>query len=203
MLKRIALSVIAVLLATGCYMPVRFDAEVTLDRTGYYTMIFDGYLAEVSLWEDLRKGKLQGAEEQNAVSKYLKDLKRDRSVTEVSYVRDGIYRVHWETEGDILRAKFITFLRRNENMFSLRYVKDEGTVTLAGASLTQEQRQQLTDIGLGMQGELRLITNARVIGGNADRSRDWPDSGPGYRMYIWEIPNIFRATPQLVIQLHD
>jgi len=186
----------------GCYMPVRFDAEMEVTREGYYSIIFDGYLAKVPLYDDLRQRKLSREEEKEKVETYRADLVRDSAMSNVSYIKQGIYAVHWEKDGDILRDKFITFIRRNENMMSLRYVKKDGKVHLSGATIGKKQKQQLADIGLDMVGELRLITDAKVIGHNASVTKEWPSSGPRFQMYIWNFNNIFSPPPNLVIQLH-
>ncbi len=187
---------------SGCYMPVRFDAEMEVTREGYYSIIFDGYLAKVPLYDDLRQKKITRTEEKEKAELYLKDLTRDSSMSNVSYIKQGIYAAHWETDGDILQDKFITFIRRNENMMSLRYVKKDGKVFLSGATIGAKQKQQLADIGLDMVGELRLITDAKVIGHNAAVVKDWPSRGPRFQMYIWNFANIFSPVPNLVIQLH-
>jgi len=189
-------------LLSGCYMPVRFDAEMEVTREGYYSIIFDGYLVKVPFYDDLRQHKLSRDEEKEKVDIYLKDLTRDSAMSDVAYIKQGIYRAHWHKEGDILHDKFITFIRRNENMMSLRYVKKDGMVLLSGATIGQEQKQQLANMGLDMVGELRLITNAKVVSNNATEVKEWPSRGPGFEMYIWRLGNIFAPSPQLAIKLH-
>ena len=204
-LKTVALTALVCFLGfvlSGCYMPVRFDAEMEVTREGYYSIIFDGYLAKVPLYNDLRQKKLSRDEEKEKAELYRKDLARDSAMSNVSYVKQGIYSAHWEKEGDILQDKFITFIRRNENMMSLRYVKKDGKIFLSGATIGQKQKQQLADIGLDMIGELRLITDAKVIGHNATVVKEWPSRGPRFSMYIWPFNNIFAPPPNLAIKLH-
>ncbi len=193
---------ISAIVLSGCYMPLRFDAEIEVTRTGYYSMIFDGYLAKVPLYASIRSGEITLSEEAEQVETYRSSLAADISMTEVSYLKKGIFKVHWEKQGDILKSKFITFIRRNENMLSLRYVKTDGKIHLAGARAGQEQRQQLADIELDMVGEIRLITDAKVVGHNADEVKEWPSKGPRFEMYVWHITNIFTPSPNLTILLH-
>lgn len=183
-------------------MPVRFDAEIEVSRAGYYSMIFDGYIAKVPLYDDIRLDKLSPSEEAEQVESFRSSLATDTAMKEVSYLKKGIFKVHWEKEGDILKSKYVTFMRRNENMLSIRYVKTKGTVQLAGANAGQAQRKQLADIGLDMLGEIRLITDAKVTGHNATEVKEWPSKGPGFQMYIWSIANIFTPSPNLTIKLH-
>lgn len=193
--------IIASVLLSGCYLPARFDAEIEITREAYYSFIFDGYLVKVPFYEELRKGGMTPSEENEKIELYKSDLENDPAMTEVDYLRQGIYKVHWEREGDLTRDKFVTFIRRNENMLSIRYVKDDYTIRLAGKGLADSQKQQLIDIGLDSVGEIRIITNGKVVAHNATSERDWPDRGPGYRMYTWEIPTIFAPSPQFVMSL--
>lgn len=42
----------------GCYLPIRFDAEIEITRNGYYEIFFDGYVTEVTLFDALRRRAL-------------------------------------------------------------------------------------------------------------------------------------------------
>lgn len=193
--------VVIALLLTGCYLPARYDAEIEITREAYYSMIFDGYLVKLPFYDDLRKGGMTPSEEAEKIELYRRDLENDPAMTEVSYLRQGIYKVHWEREGDLTRDKYVAFLRRNENMLSIRFIRDDYTIRLAGSGLANDRKQQIVDAGLDSVGEVRVITNAKVVADNATSKRDWPSRGPGFRMYTWELPTIFAPSPQLVISL--
>ena len=47
----------------GCYMPIRFDAEIEIRRNGFYDFKFDGYLASVDLYKGLKEGTISPEEE--------------------------------------------------------------------------------------------------------------------------------------------
>ena len=111
----VALALFSVVLG-GCYLPVRYDAEIEITREAYYKMIFDGYLVKVPFYDDLRKGGMTPSEENEKIELYRSDLENDPAMSDVSYIRQGIYKVHWERDGDLTRDKFVTFIRRNENM---------------------------------------------------------------------------------------
>jgi len=50
------LAVVMLVVVSGCYMPIRFDAEIDINRRGEYSFIFDGYLAKVQLYQDIQAG---------------------------------------------------------------------------------------------------------------------------------------------------
>ena len=73
---------------------------------------------------------------------------------------------------------------------------------MAEATIGKEQKQQLAGIGLVMIGEVRLITDAKVVGHNEMVVTGWPTRGPRFKMYTSPFNNIFAPSPNLVINLH-
>lgn len=184
---------------TSCYFPVRFDAEVEINRAGYYSMIFDGYLADVQLYKDLARKKLSPAEEKRRVEVVRKDFSRDAAVTEIKYYKQGIFKVHWAKKGDLMRYNMVTFFQRNEAMLTLKYIEEKHIIVMSGAIMSTSQRQQIADAGLNMTGEMRLITDAKVLSQNATEVRNVAGRA-GTKMYIWRIADINSPSPRLVMQ---
>ena len=91
----------------------------------------------------------------------------------------------------------MTFFRRNENMVSISYNKNTGRVLVAGRSLSEKQRKQMHDLGSGMIGEMHVINYTIVIAYNATKVKKLSKRGPRFRMYTWEIKNIFDKTPSI------
>lgn len=198
---RIGLVVALLVGLTSCYLPIRFDGEITIDRRGYYSMIFDGYLVETRIYTALKDNKLTSAQEAEEVKKLKADIERDPSASDFSYVRKGYFKMHWKREGDLLQAKSVTFLRRNEYIFGLSYLKKTYTVGMQGRSLSKKQKDDIVKLGLNMTGQLRVITNGKVVGHNADSVKPAPVKGPDYSAYIWNINNIYAKTPSLTMSL--
>ena len=194
--KALVLAAFLVVTLGGCYLPVRFDMEVEVTRGGFYDIIFDGYLARVPLYDGIQKGKIKPEEELKKVAIILTDLKHDTAVKQVSYIRQGHFKVHWEKKGDLLRAKMVTFVRRNEKILELKYVKTTGLITVSGKGIKQGDAKMLAEMGLNVEGQLRVITDARVLQHNAQSVKDRP---PGKKMYIWKIKSIFERAPNLVL----
>ncbi|MEK9671484.1 MAG: hypothetical protein VW268_03145 [Rhodospirillaceae bacterium] len=204
MIRRIRLPLLALALMTvlsSCYLPARFDMEIEFDRRGYYKMIFAGYMVDMRLYNDLKSGKVKGPAEVEEVKKLQADIERDPSASDFSYIKQGYFRLKWQREGDLLKAKSVTFLRRNETFFALSFNKNTYAVNMVGRSLAESQKQRIVDAGLNMTGELRVITDTKVIGHNADQVKDFSARGLGAKVYVWRFPNIFRATPSMQITL--
>ena len=192
----VVLAACLVVMLGGCYMPARFDAEIEITRRGYYSVIFDGYMVSIPLYNDLREKKLSKAEEKERVAVIETDLTRDSSVKEFQYFKKGYFKVHWEKSGDLLGTGMVAFLRRNNNFLSVKYVKTSRLITVQGASIMKVNAQRLTDIGLAMQGQLRVRTDAKVVQHNAARVVE-----KEMNIYVWDIKSLYDSSPNLLIQI--
>ena len=184
-LSRIAVMLVALIGLGSCYFPVYFDAEIELAREGYYHMIFDGYLADISLYNEIKQNKISKEDEKRKVKLIQTDFERDGSTKEFKYQKEGVFRVHWDKAGDLLKVKAVTFFRRNEPIIILRYSKEDRAIYLQTTPLSKTQQEQLKKLGLGMEGEIRVITDAKVLAHDATQIRKTDD--PRKKMYVWKI----------------
>lgn len=196
--RNAAAALVMVLGLSSCYLPASFDAEIEISKGGYYNIVFEGYLAEVNLYSGVDTKKLTPEEEAAKVEILINDFKRDSSTKEISYFKQGHFKVKWEKSGDILKSKQVTFVRRNENMLSVSYNKNKALVTVQGKSISKLNAKRLTDAGLGMTGQLRIKTDANVIKHNAAKVKK--DKGRN-KIYIWNIKSPFDPSPSLSFNL--
>ncbi len=183
---------------SGCYLPVRFDAEIEVLRNGRYDIAFDGYLVDVPIYDGLNKKKMTPEQEKAKVALLEADFQRDSAVKEYTYYKKGYFRIKWEKNGDLLRSSFITFFRRNENFFSIKYIKSKGIVTVAGTPVGKTKAKQLTAIGLAMKGQLRLKTDVPIIEHNATKVKTLRS---GQKLLIWDIKSLFDKSPKATLKL--
>lgn len=197
-----ALSVVAVmLLLTGCYMPIRFDAEIDISRGGYYEFFFDGYLAKVQLYQGLKNGEINREEERAQVKIIEQDFTRDSATKEFEYFKQGHFKVNYQRSGDLLKTKTMTFFRRNEYILGISYNSNTRQISMLGKSLKRDIKDRLRASGLDSSGELRLFTDGDVVSHNATTVRPFPSKGPAYKLYTWKIQNLLAPTPSLKIQV--
>jgi len=194
--KAISLSVAAVVLAS-CYLPARFDAEVELDKAGYYSLKFDGYMADVGLYQGLKDGKISPEEEKKKIAVIERDFARDASTKDFQYYREGHFKVNWERTGDLLKVKTVTFIRRNELILQLKYVEQSGYIVMEGKSLTRENRQRIYDMGLDMQGQIRVKTDMPIKSHNATTEKKDPRD-PRFTWLAWDVASIMSPRPRAV-----
>lgn len=190
---------ILIMTLSGCYVPLQFNADVVINRTGHFEMTYDGDVAWVPLYDKLRRGQMNRTEEQKTVAVIRKDLARDTSFREIEYERRGKFKVNWYRAGDLLRSKMISFVRRNEKLLTLKYVSTTGEISLSGTSLSDEQAERLRNRGLNLAGTLRVRTDARVVRHNATSvTKD----GMRWYTYTWRLQSVYDPTPNLVISVH-
>lgn len=196
--KILLLTTLLVLPLSGCYIPASFDAKIEISRTGFYKIRFEGYLAETNLFNKVVRDKISPAEEKERVARLKLDMMRDSATKLFEYFKKGHFRVVWEKQGDILKSKMVSFLRRNENLLSISYVKSKALVSIQGTPISKTNAQRMVDAGLGMQGSLTVITDATVISHNAAKVR----KGEGRKKtYIWIITSPFDPSPKLSFNL--
>ncbi len=182
-LRSLAIAIVAGIALSSCYLPGSFDAEIELSRTGLYKMTFDGYIVDVQLYDDLRQNKLTKAQQDEKIAAVIADFKRDGDTKEVSYFGQGAFKVIWQTSGDITRTSQVTFFRRNENMLSILYSEKDGTITLQTKYIKKQDADRILQMGLNVQGVLRVKTDARIIAHNAQRvTKDGLTTIYGFRM---------------------
>jgi len=196
LMKSATLGASALVLAS-CYLPARFDAEIEIDKAGYYTLKFDGYLADVGLYQGLKDGKISPAQETEKIAVIERDLLRDVNTKEFQYYREGHFKVNWERSGDLLEAKNVTFLRRNERMIQLKYVANSGYVVLEGKSISKTNRQRLQDMGLNMQGQIRVKTDMPIKDHNATTQKKDPRD-PRFTWLAWDIASVMSPRPRAI-----
>lgn len=201
-LKTFLIMALAAVVVSGCYLPVKFDAEIEISRTGYFEAEFDGYLASVPLYEGLRQGTVSPAEEAEAVVKLRRDLNRDIWVSGFKYMKNGLFRINWKRKGDLFRARMVTFLRRNERLISIKYFRDKGTILVEGTAVGTTKAKKLIAAGLDMQGQLRVRTDARVIRHNATEVRVDKKRGDSVKIYSWTITSFYDPPPRILIAIN-
>ena len=171
-------------------------AEIRGPDGGTYNLIFDGYMVSVPLYDGLRKNDIKTAEEKEKVEVLRRDLTRDSATKRASYSGKGRFNVHWQKSGDLMEDPMITFLRRNQAFLTIKLLRTNGQVTIEAVSLTKEQEQRLAAIGLGMEGQIRIKTQARVIDHNASHITDDAE-----RFYVWDVRGLDSPLPRMVLSL--
>ena len=154
-------------LLSGCLLPDRFDATLTL-ATDRATLDYDGELVATAVFIDATAGKLTPDETEKATREALapavEDVRRDSGTLDLTLLGEGRARakVHWTQPTPAAGAK-TTFA----DLVAIRRQGD-GTLEIASPELKERDRTQLARMGLGgASGRLCIRTSGQVVDSNA------------------------------------
>jgi hypothetical protein len=196
-LKRLGLLAIVVLLPS-CYIPDKFKSELRLSRYGDYSLTFKGDLLWAPILDDYRKGKVTIENEQEKLENIRKDLIRDNAVRKMEPRGRGRFAIEYERDGRLGKVQLVALLRRDARLIALRS-KENGMIAIHANSLKPSDTQIMAEMGLNMEGEFRITTDANVVENNATEVRLFGV----YKVYIWKIENPLSPMPHLVMLRDD
>lgn len=191
---KLAATAMALLVLGSCYIPLRFDAEIAIVRDGTYTLTYNGTLTHAVLVPEFQSKPLTAAEAAERARGIQADLERDPAFKEVEFLGNGLFRIAYFTTGNIYETTSVTFVRTDSNILSISYVRETGQITVRGALIPEAQKNMVIDAGLNSVGEIRVITDARVLEHNATGVVP-AEAG---NEYVWIVRDI-NAQPLLLI----
>ena len=131
------------------------------------------------------------------------DFERDSAVSDFKYYEKAHFHINYDRSGNLIKAKTMTFFRRNEYILGISFNKNTGQISMLGKSLASDVKARLRASGLDTSGELRIFSDGIVVSHNATTVRPFEKRGPGYKMYTWKIANLLSPTPAFKIQVHS
>jgi hypothetical protein len=189
------IGLVGVAVLAACYVPDNFQSEVRLGPTGDFALTFIGELTWAPLVRDIRDNKIDPEQLPARIAELRGDLARDPNFKSIESLGNGRFKVLYEREGHLAASQLVTFVRRNEIILQIRATPD-GLVTVSGTPLKPSDAEALTDLGLKVQGEFRVTTNALVKEQNATSTQPFGI----YTIYKWKIDSVFSNSPRLVMQ---
>jgi hypothetical protein len=198
-MTRAALTRIVTVLAltfalSSCYIPDKFKSELRLSKYGDWAISYEGDLIYAPILHDYADGKITPENEETRNQNIYKDLVRDPAIKDLTRVGKGTFRVKYERMGRLGNVQLTALIRRDARMLSLKS-NEEGTVVVAGNGVKSSDARRMAELGISMQGEFRITTDAAVIRHNATEVRPFGQ----FKVYIWKIENPLSPTPNLVI----
>lgn len=191
------LAIVAVL--ASCYSPDKFRSELRLSRFGDYSLSFEGDFIYVPILHDYADGKITPENEEERHQNIYRDLVRDPAITDLRRSGKGRFHARYERQGRLGPTQLVALFNRNARMLSMKS-NENGTLVVAANSLKASDAQRMIELGVGMEGEFRITTDAVVLQHNASEVRSFQNN---YRVYIWKIENPLSPMPRLVIRRDD
>ncbi len=192
-LKRIGVLATALLLSS-CYIPDKFKSELRLSKYGDYSLTYKGDLMFAPILDDYRKNKIKPENEAERQENIRRDLSRDIAFRKIESKGKGRFAVEYERVGRLEKVQLTSLIRRDARLISLRSVEN-GAIIIRANAMKPSDAQILAELGLNMEGEFRITTDANVVEHNATQVKPFGAS----KVYIWKIENPLAPMPQLVM----
>lgn len=194
-----ALAVVALTFAlSSCYIPDKFRGELRLSKYGDYALSYEGDLIWAPILHDYAEGKITPENEEEKNNNIYKDLVRDPAVKDLRRAGKGRFHVKYERMGRLKKVQLTSLLRRDARLISLKSNED-GTIVIDANGVKAGDAQRMAELGIGMEGEFRITTDANVLRHNASEVRPFGL----YKVYVWRIENALSPTPTLVMLRDD
>jgi hypothetical protein len=192
-LKRIGV-LAAVLLLSSCYIPDKFRSELRLSKYGDYSLTYKGDLMFAPILDDYRKNKIKPEDEAERQENIRRDLSRDIAFRKIESKGKGRFAVEYERVGRLEKVQLTSLIRRDARMLSLRSMEN-GAIVVKANAMKPSDAQILAELGLNMEGEFRVTTDANVVKHNATQVKPFGTA----KVYIWKIENPLAVMPELVM----
>ena len=140
MMMRAASLLAVLLLAVGCYLPMNFQADLNIDKSGKFAFRYRGDILAVTLMRKISFGKVKGTDIAKQAAIYKRDLGRDSGFKKIEHINNALFRVEFDRQGDIRYEKTFSFVRSNALFLALKRNKD-GTVEVFGDRPAQTPRR--------------------------------------------------------------
>jgi hypothetical protein len=189
-------AVVAVAALAACYLPNAFKAEIRLGKTGDFALAFYGELVWAPLYRDIQNGKYSSEEIPKQIELIRRDLARDKNFKTIESLGQGRFKVEYQREGRLAASQEVTFVRRNAIIILMKATPD-GRVTVNSAAIKPSDAKTITDMGLAMKGQFRIVTDGLVREQNATRVQPYDQI---YQLYIWDIDGPFAPSVHFVMQ---
>ncbi len=186
-------------LLSSCWFPEQFETEIRFTSTGLYGVTYIGVITYAPLFGKIARGEISKEDADRQIQQHLKFLKGDSAFKEVNSIGSGRFQVKYMKEGQFAGNKqSFNFISRQGAMFRLRTTEDAKMV-LAGSGQALLYADRFEEVGLKMQGLMRVVTDAEVLEHNANFVRK--SRTPGFVQYDWRIRNLRDVPPRLIAKL--
>ena len=196
MIIRVLPLLAVLLLASSCYVPAKFEADLNIDESGKFAFRYNGNLLAVTLLRKLSFGEVTKENLAENAAIYERDLARDSGFKKIKHLEGAMYGVEFDRQGDIVKERTFSFVRSNALFLGVKRRK-YGLIEVFGSRPPKNLVDALIDYGFDVRGVFRVWTNAKVVSHNAQQSRE--EGSP--KVYQWRIQSMRDTPPSLILEL--
>jgi hypothetical protein len=189
-----ALAVLLIAALAACYVPDKFYAELRMSRFGDYQLDFKGDMIYMPIQHDYAGGKIKPQDEAERQENIRKDMSRDPAFKTITALGRGRFNVTYSRQGRLGKEHLVALIRRDSRMLAMKSSPDN-RITIVASSVKPTDADTMGKLGVSMQGEFRLTTDANVVEHNATEERRMGN----FKVYIWKIENVLSPVPRITI----
>ncbi len=178
------------LLVSACLVPENFVAMIDLDKKGNFQFTYNGTIVFVPF--------MQGNPSKKDIAGIKSQLAKDPGFKKIEYQGNGRYQVSYHKAG---RADKPFYFFGKEAMVMSLMSNQKGwdwDVHIQGLRLSPAQVREYRKMGVKMEGELQVRTDAQVMSHNATEP---PKSMDDHKIYTWKINSPKDPAPDIWIKL--
>jgi len=180
---------ILTLLLSGCFWPEKFDATLDIEKDRTFSFVYDGVLAFAPAVAEIKKSGGLSRQDDRKIAEIEGELRKDSGFKAVSYAGDGRFKVRYERTGVIDRTIHIF----GDSMRLVTLSPSGDGVAIEGIRLSDRDRQQLQEIGLGFDGTLSVKSGLQVVQDNANSKPTM-----GFGAHQWKLNWGTQEVPRLI-----
>lgn len=180
------LALAATALLSGCLIPEKFDARITINPDASYRVRFNGSAAHVQAMVLMKEsGRPLHANVEDSLKAEARELSKMPGVTRAAYTGNGRYDL--AVDNSLKAGMPVDVL----DMIKVRTGKD-GVMTIASPQIDAKTQAEIRKLGVSLNGNLtvELPKNAEVLSSNATSS---PSLMGLFGAYGWKIGSIEQA----------
>lgn len=149
------------LFALGCFIPENFEASLHIDKERNYQFSYDGTIVFAPALSEIKgTGSLSAAKEA-AMTQLVAELRSRPGVASALYVGRGRFRIKYRESGAVAPGKPLF-------MDLGRFEADPSSgIRISGPAINPSDQKELADLGLKLDGTIRLKSAIRVVEHNA------------------------------------
>lgn len=159
--KMLGLLIAACACMLGCFVPEEFEATLEIGKDRNYLLSYDGTLVFAPSLSQIKENGSLSAGEEAALAQGVAELRRTPGIVSAMYAGRGRFRIQYRESGVLAPGKTLF-------MDLGKFEADpSGGIRISGPAINPADQKELADLGLKLNGTIRLKSAIRVVEHNA------------------------------------
>jgi hypothetical protein len=175
----------------GCFVPEEFDVTLEIDKDRNYQFSYDGTLVFAPVLSQIKENGSLSVGEEASVAQGVAELRNKPGVVSALYAGRGRFRIKYREAGALTPGRTLF-------MDMGRFEADPGGgIRISGPAFSQADLRELTEVGLKLDGTIRLKSAVPVVEHNA-ASTPW--FGGLFGAYKWRVTATEASLPTALVR---